>query len=110
MSGRSSRKDLNVRIRQGNPVKGILAEAAGDGSDLIVLGCEQDPTCYWEQWGNVPQKDGRVGRLPGLGHQKRAGHPKNSLLPGSRPGQPGIAGNGQPDGNSSPGRNWKSWD
>ena len=54
--GRSSRKDLNVRIRQGNPVKGILAEAASDGSDLIVLGCEQDPTCYWEQWGNVPQK------------------------------------------------------
>jgi nucleotide-binding universal stress UspA family protein len=54
--GRSSRKDFNVSIRQGNPTKEILAEAGQDGSDLIVLGCERDPACFWEEWGNVPQK------------------------------------------------------
>jgi len=54
--GRSSRKDFKVSIRQGNPTKEILAEAALDGSDLIVLGCERDPACFWEEWGNVPQK------------------------------------------------------
>jgi nucleotide-binding universal stress UspA family protein len=54
--GRSSRKDFNVSIRQGNPAKEILAEARQDGSDLIVLGCERDPACFREQWGNVPQK------------------------------------------------------
>jgi len=54
--GRSSRKDFNVSIRQGNPTREILAEAALDGSDLIVLGCERDPACFWEEWGNVPQK------------------------------------------------------
>lgn len=54
--GRSNRKDFNVSIRQGNPAKEILAEAGQDGSDLIVLGCEKDPACFWEEWGNVPQK------------------------------------------------------
>jgi len=54
--GRSSRKDFNVRVRQGNPVKEILAEARQDGSDLIVLGCERGRACSWEEWGNVPQK------------------------------------------------------
>ncbi len=54
--GRSSRKDFNVTVRQGNPVKEILAEARQDGSDLIVLGCERGQACFWEEWGNVPQK------------------------------------------------------
>ena len=54
--GRSSRKDFNVSIRQGNPAKEILVEARQDGSDLIVLGCERGQACFWEEWGNVPQK------------------------------------------------------
>ena len=54
--GRSSRKDFNVHIRQGNPAKEILAEAGRDGSDLIVLGCERGKDCIWQEWGNVPQK------------------------------------------------------
>ena len=54
--GRSSRKDFNVSIRQGNPAKEILAEARQDSSDLIVLGCERGQACFWEEWGNVPQK------------------------------------------------------
>jgi len=54
--GRSTRKDFNVAIRQGNPVKEILAEARQDGSDLIVLGCERGQACSWEEWGNIPQK------------------------------------------------------
>ena len=54
--GRSSRKDFDVRIRQGNAAREILAEARQDGSDLIVLGCERGRACFWEGWGNVPQK------------------------------------------------------
>jgi nucleotide-binding universal stress UspA family protein len=54
--GRSSRKDFNVAVRQGNPIKEIMAEARQDGSDLIVLGCERGQACFWEQWGNIPQK------------------------------------------------------
>ncbi len=54
--GRSRRKDFNVVIRPGNPVKEILAEAGRDGSDLIVLGCEQGKDCIWEEWGGIPQK------------------------------------------------------
>jgi len=53
---RSSRKDFDVRIRQGNAAREILAEARQDGSDLIVLGCERERACFWEEWGNVPQK------------------------------------------------------
>jgi len=54
--GRSTRKDFNVVIRQGNPAREILAEAERDGSDLIVLGCQRGEDCAWEEWGNVPQK------------------------------------------------------
>jgi nucleotide-binding universal stress UspA family protein len=54
--GRSSRKDFNVYIRQGNPAKEILSQAGQDGSDLIALGCERGQACFWEEWGNVPQK------------------------------------------------------
>jgi nucleotide-binding universal stress UspA family protein len=54
--GRSSRKDFNVRIRQGNPAKEILEEARQDGSDLIVLGCERGKDCSWEERGAIPQK------------------------------------------------------
>jgi len=54
--GRSSRKDFDVRIRQGNAAREILAEARQDGSDLIVLACERERACFWEEWGNVPQK------------------------------------------------------
>ena len=52
---RSSRKDFNVCIRQGNPVKEILSQAGQDGSDLIALGCERGQACFWEEWGNIPQ-------------------------------------------------------
>ena len=54
--GRSSRKDFDVCIRQGPAAKEILAEARRDGSDIIVLGCERSRSCFWEEWGNVPQK------------------------------------------------------
>ncbi|MCK5192166.1 MAG: universal stress protein [Desulfobulbaceae bacterium] len=53
---RSAIKDLKIRIRQGNPAKAILAESLEEGSDLIVIGCDKDRKCLWENAVNLPQK------------------------------------------------------
>jgi nucleotide-binding universal stress UspA family protein len=53
---KSARKDMKVRIRLGNPVKEILAEAQEEEMDLIVMGCDHSSGCEWEELGGVPQK------------------------------------------------------
>jgi nucleotide-binding universal stress UspA family protein len=53
---RGAIKDLKIRIRQGNPGRAILAESLEEGSDLIVIGCDKDSKCLWENAANVPQK------------------------------------------------------
>jgi hypothetical protein len=53
---KSARKELKVRIRLGNPVKGILAEAQEEEIDLIVLGCDNSHGCEWEGLSGIPQK------------------------------------------------------
>jgi nucleotide-binding universal stress UspA family protein len=50
------KKKLKVRLRSGNPVKEILAEANEEESDLIVLGCDSTNDCAWEDAVSVPQK------------------------------------------------------
>jgi nucleotide-binding universal stress UspA family protein len=55
-AGKRAIKDLKIRIRQGNPAKSILAEANEGGSDLIVIGCDKDNKCMWENASNLPQK------------------------------------------------------
>ncbi len=52
---RGAIKDLKLRIRQGNPAKAILAESYEEGIDLVVIGCDKDNKCLWEN-ANVPQK------------------------------------------------------
>jgi len=53
---RSSMKELKVRLRAGNMSKAILAEAEQDESDLIVMGCDRDRGCIWEQEPILPKK------------------------------------------------------
>lgn len=53
---KSAKKELRARIRVGNPVKEILAEAQEEESDLIVLGCNNEKGCIWEGGNAVPQK------------------------------------------------------
>lgn len=53
---RSSKKDLRVRMRLGNPVKEILAQCHQEGSDLVVLGCDREKGCLWKDVGSVPQR------------------------------------------------------
>ena len=53
---RGAIKDLKIRIRQGNPAKAILAESYEEGIDLVVIGCDKDKKCLWENAANVPQK------------------------------------------------------
>jgi len=53
---RGAKKDLKMRIRQGNPAKAILAESYEEGIDLVVIGCDKDKKCLWENAANVPQK------------------------------------------------------
>ena len=53
---KSARKNLKTRIRIGNPIKEILAEAEEEESDLIVLGCDNARDCAWEGQNNLPQK------------------------------------------------------
>lgn len=55
-SSQSAKKNLRVRLRTGNPVKEILAEANEEESDLIVLGCDSTNGCAWEDAAGVPQK------------------------------------------------------
>jgi nucleotide-binding universal stress UspA family protein len=51
-----AKKDLKMRVRQGNPAKAILAESYEEGIDLVVIGCDKDNKCLWENAANVPQK------------------------------------------------------
>jgi len=53
---RSARKNLKVIMRQGSPVKEILAESQEEDTDLIVLGCNKETMCAWEERSKVPQK------------------------------------------------------
>jgi len=53
---KSARKELKSRIRVGNPIKELLAEAQEEESDLIVLGCDQKKDCTWEHFSTLPQK------------------------------------------------------
>jgi nucleotide-binding universal stress UspA family protein len=53
---RGSRKDLNIVLRSGNPVKEILAQSQEDDSDLIAIGCHKKGDCQWKGAVNLPQK------------------------------------------------------
>jgi nucleotide-binding universal stress UspA family protein len=53
---RNAIKVLKMRVRQGNLAKEILAESLEEGSDLVVIGCDKDSKCLWENAANVPQK------------------------------------------------------
>jgi nucleotide-binding universal stress UspA family protein len=53
---RGTKKDLKVRLRRGNEAQEILAEARGEESDLIVLGCTGGGQCIWQGSAPVPQK------------------------------------------------------
>lgn len=55
-SSKGAKKKLKMRLRTGNPVKEILAEANEEESDLIVLGCDRANECAWEDAAGVPQK------------------------------------------------------
>lgn len=55
-SSRDGKKNLRLRLRSGNPVKEILAEANEEESDLIVLGCDSTNGCAWEDAVAAPQK------------------------------------------------------
>lgn len=52
-------KQINTRVRSGNPAKEILEEAKKEGSDLIVIGCSTQKNYAWEDAGNVPLKVAR---------------------------------------------------
>jgi len=53
---RGVKKDLKVRLRAGNEVQEILAEANNEESDLIVLGCTGGGQCLWQGSAPVPQR------------------------------------------------------
>jgi nucleotide-binding universal stress UspA family protein len=53
---RGVKKDLKVRLRSGNEAQEILAEAKGEESDLIVLGCTGGGQCIWQGAASVPQR------------------------------------------------------
>jgi nucleotide-binding universal stress UspA family protein len=53
---RGARKDLNVVLRSGNPIKEILAQSQENDSDLIAMGCYKKGGCQWEDAVNLPQK------------------------------------------------------
>jgi nucleotide-binding universal stress UspA family protein len=53
---KGAKKNLRIRLRTGNTVKEILAEANEEESDLIVLGCDNTNGCAWEDAAGVPQK------------------------------------------------------
>jgi len=50
------RKKLLIKIRAGEPVKAILAEASEQESDLIVLGCTKGLDCQWNGQTDLPQR------------------------------------------------------
>jgi len=53
---RGAIKVLKMRVRQGNSAKEILAESLEEGSDIVIIGCDKDSKCLWENAANVPQK------------------------------------------------------
>lgn len=53
---RGAIKVLKMRVRQGSSAKEILAESLEEGSDLVIIGCDKDSKCLWENAANVPQK------------------------------------------------------
>jgi nucleotide-binding universal stress UspA family protein len=55
----TGRKELSLIIRQGDPTKEILAEAAEQESDLIVLGCTKGSDCQWQGEPQLPHKIAR---------------------------------------------------
>jgi nucleotide-binding universal stress UspA family protein len=53
---KSTKKEVLVHLRTGNPTAAIQAEAKEDASDLIVLGCTGGGECLWAGVPGVPQK------------------------------------------------------
>ncbi len=53
---RKSKKEFRVKIRFGPPVKELLDEAEQEQSDLIILGCNKDRDCSWDQDVHLPEK------------------------------------------------------
>ncbi len=53
---KGAKKKFVLRIRSGNPVREILAQAEEEESDLIVLGCDAAKGCAWESGVTVPRK------------------------------------------------------
>ncbi|MFW5489813.1 MAG: universal stress protein [Desulfovibrio sp.] len=51
----SGRKSFRLRVRKGNPVKAITAEAQAAGSDLVILGCSHHEG-GWGRGSDVPGK------------------------------------------------------
>ncbi|MDD5758895.1 MAG: universal stress protein [Desulfobulbaceae bacterium] len=55
----SGRKEFTLKIRSGEPIKEILAEAGERQCDLIILGCSKDNGCQWDAEIDLPQKIAR---------------------------------------------------
>jgi nucleotide-binding universal stress UspA family protein len=55
----SGRKEFTLKIRSGQPIKEILAEAAEQQCDLIILGCSKENGCQWDTEIDLPQKIAR---------------------------------------------------
>ncbi len=59
MSSGDGRKNFSLKIRSGDPVREILAEAGAQQCDLIILGCSTDNGCQWDAEIDLPQKIAR---------------------------------------------------
>jgi nucleotide-binding universal stress UspA family protein len=55
----SGRKEFTLKVRSGEPIKEILAEAAEQQCDLLILGCSKENGCQWEAEIDLPQKIAR---------------------------------------------------
>lgn len=53
---KNGRKIFSLIIRNGDPVKEILAEAREQQNDLLVLGCTSGRECQWDGEPYLPQK------------------------------------------------------
>lgn len=58
-TGGNGRKDFTLKIRSGEPIREILAEAGEKQCDLIILGCSKDNGCQWDAEIDLPQKIAR---------------------------------------------------
>lgn len=58
-SSGEGRKEFTLKIRSGDPIKEILAEAGEQQCDLIILGCSKDNGCQWDAEIDLPQKVAR---------------------------------------------------